>query len=639
MIEIYEALRILSDAFGIEHEYVDNWGKTHQIAPETVRQILNIKGIKILPERMNLNPQVTVVSTDNIQQRCSIFIESTSNFDDHESHEGTITISHAKGEFVREYRLPSEEASLHRDEKSNLRFVSISFPRELTIGRHELDVKIILGDKNYEATCCWIVCPARAHLPSILENGRRIAGLGIALYGVRSEKNWGVGDFSDLNAIVDWAREDLKVDFIGLNPLHALFNRRPFNSSPYLPSSRIYRNHIYLDIPGIPDFEESQKAQSLVNILNNRGEFQKLRDAPQVNYEGVSALKLQVLKEVFRSFLKNHGRLHVETSRWEAFQHYIKSEGIFLERFAIFCALDEHFRSKIFRNFESWRDWPVSFHDPSSEQVNRFRLENREQVLFWMYVQWQLQEQMSQVQQHAINKGLIIGLYNDQALAVDRNGADFWAWKPFFADGFKVGAPPDAFAPDGQDWGFPPPDRDANRLSGYELFFKTMEANCKNAGALRIDHAIQLHHLFWIPEWGKPKDGVYVKDYEEDLLNVLALASQTNRTGIIGEDLGTVPMNLRERLMAKGILSYRLLYFEKDSQGNHYSHRQYPTSALVSISTHDLPTLSGFWSGRDIETRHKIGQLDDEQTKKFESDRRENKSKLVEKLIHEGLIA
>ena len=176
LTEIYEALRILSEAFGIEHEYVDNWGKTHQIAPETVRQILNIKGIKIIPERMNLNPQVTVVSTDKLPDRCSIFIGSTSNYDDHELQEGTIIISHAKGEFVREYRLPSEEASLHRDEKSDLRFVSIPFPKDLSIGRHELDVKIILGDKNHEATCCWIICPTRAHIPSILENGRRIAG-------------------------------------------------------------------------------------------------------------------------------------------------------------------------------------------------------------------------------------------------------------------------------------------------------------------------------------------------------------------------------------------------------------------------------------------------------------------------------
>ena len=129
---------------------------------------------------------------------------------------------------------------------------------------------------------------------------------------------------------------------------------------------------------------------------------------------------------------------------------------------------------------------------------------------------------MSQVQQYAIDKGMIIGLYNDQALAVDRNGADFWAWQSFFAEGFRVGAP-GRVCPEGQDWGFPPPDRDAHRHSGYELFYKVMEANCKNAGALRIDHAIQLHHLFWIPDWGKPKDGVYVKDYEADLLNVLAL--------------------------------------------------------------------------------------------------------------------
>ena len=636
MINIYEALRILGTTFGIEREYTDNWGNTHPTDFETARRILEIKGVKIDPARMNLNPQVMVVSTDKLPDRCSIFIEGTAA---HESLEGSVRISEEGQEFVREYRLPSEEASLHRDEKSDLRFVSVPFPKDLGIGKHELTVDVAIRDELRQASCRWIVCPAKAHIPSPLEAGGRIAGVGVALYGVRSHKNWGVGDFSDLKAIVDWAREDLRVDFIGLNPLHALFNRRPFNSSPYLPSSRLYRNHIYLDVPGIPDFDESEKAQTMVTIFNNRGHFQKLRDEPEVNYEEVSALKLQVLREVFRSFLKNHGRKNAETTRWEAFQRYIESEGGFLERFATFCALDEHFQGKIFRKIESWREWPEAFHDPSSEEVNRFRIENREQTLFWMYIQWQLQEQMKEVQQYAIDKGMIIGLYNDQALAVDRNGADFWAWQSFFAEGFRVGAPPDAFAPSGQDWGFPPPDRDAHRNSGYELFYKVMEANCKNAGALRIDHAIQLHHLFWIPDWGKPKDGVYVKDYEEDLLNALALVSQENSALIVGEDLGTVPMNLRERLMAKGILSYRLLYFEKDSYGNHRGHAEYPWSALVSISTHDLPTLAGFWAGRDIGQRHRIGQLDDEQAQAFRADRRQSKSKLIEKLVQEGFFS
>jgi 4-alpha-glucanotransferase len=637
LTNIYEALKILGTTFGIEREYTDNWGKTHLTDFETARRILEIKGIKIDPARMNLNPQVMVVCTDKLPDRCSIFIEETT---DHGPLAGTVRISEAKGgEFAREYRFPSEEARLDRDDKSDLRFVSVPFPKDLSIGKHELRVDVTVGDERSEAVCHWIVCPARAYSPSSLEAGSRIAGVGIALYGVRSQKNWGAGDFSDLKAIVDWAREDLKVDFIGLNPLHALFNRRPFNSSPYLPSSRLYRNHIYLDIPGIPDFEESEKAQTLVTIFNNRGHFQKLRDEPHVNYEEISALKLQVLREVFRSFLKIHGRKNAETSRWEAFQRYIESEGVFLERFAIFCALDEHFQGKIFRKVESWREWPQAFHDPSSEAVNRFRIENREQTLFWMYIQWQLQQQMSEVQQYAIDKGMIIGLYNDEALAVDRNGADFWAWRSFFSEGFRVGAPPDAFAPSGQDWGFPPPDRDAHRHSGYELFRKMMEANCKNAGALRIDHAIQLHHLFWIPDWGKPKDGVYVKDYEEDLLNLLALVSRENSALIVGEDLGTVPMNLRERLMAKGILSYRLLYFEKDLQGFHRGHAEYPSSALVSISTHDLPTLAGFWASRDIETRNKIGQLDDEQAEAFRVDRQQSKSKLIEKLVQEGFMS
>jgi len=637
---IHEVLRVLGNAFGIEPDYSDTWGKIHRTDPETARRILEAKGVKIASDRMHLNPQVVVVCANNLPERCSIYLEKRIDHPNFNSLQGTIRIIDTKKRMlVSQYDLPSAEARLQHDEKSDLMFLSVAFPTDLDTGEHQLTVEATIGDEQHSADCRWIVCPAKAYIPPSLEKGGKIAGVSVALYGVRSRKNWGVGDFSDLKAIVDWAREDLKVDFVGLNPLHALFNRRPYHSSPYLPSSRLYRNFIYLDVPGIPDFGESRKAQSLVNSSSHRRLIQKLRDEAQVNYEEVSAVKLQVLRAVFGTFMKNHGKPGARTQRWDAFQHYMESEGVFLERFATFCALREHFESRAFRNPESWREWPAPFHDPSSLEVERFRTKNKEQVLFWMYLQWQLEEQAKQIQQYAIEKGMIIGLYNDQALAVDRNGADFWAWQQFFADGFTVGAPPDAFAPDGQDWGFPPPDRDMHRFSGYRLFLKMLETNCKHAGALRIDHVMQLYHLFWIPGSAKPKDGVYVKDYEDDLLNILALASQKRNALIIGEDLGTVPMNFRERLMAKGVLSYRLFYFEKDWEGNQCGHEEYPRSALVSITTHDLPTLKGFWAGHDIEVRQKIGQLDDDQARTFRENRRQDKAKMLEKLVQEGFLS
>jgi 4-alpha-glucanotransferase len=390
-------------------------------------------------------------------------------------------------------------------------------------------------------------------------------------------------------------------------------------------------------VPGIADFVDSSAARSLVDSPEVRRKIMELREETYVNYEEVSALKLRVLKVIFAHLMKNRGKTVRGRERWRDFQSFIASEGEYLERFATFCALDEYFRG-ILPQADSWRAWPAEFHNPSSEEVKKFQKENRDQVFFWMYVQWQIDAQLTQVQEHALKSGMMIGLYNDQALAVDRNGADFWAWREFFHEGFKVGAPPDDFAPEGQDWGFPPPDRDRLRKAGYRLFLKQLQANCKYGGALRIDHVMQFHHLFWIPEECKPVEGVYVQDYESDLLNLVALESQNSRTLVIGEDLGTVPFHFRERLMAKGILSSRLLYFERDGEGNLLPGYTYPEGALVSITTHDLPTLAGFWSGRDIDLRKKIGLLDEFSEKKFREDRSRHKDKIIERLLRDGLI-
>jgi len=495
----------------------------------------------------------------------------------------------------------------------------------------------VINDEKMAAACIWIMCPAKAFLPPAMATGRKVAGVGVALYGVRSETNWGIGDFSDLKKVIDWARDDLHVEFVGVNPLHALFNNRPFNSSPYLPSSRLYANFIYLDVTRLVELEETSQAKALVDSPETQQLIRRLRAEEYVNYEEVAALKLRVLREVFAAFIEHYGSAGRGTERWERFESYRKGEGVYLERYATFCALQEHFRS-VLPTAATWREWPAAFGNAGSPEVQEFQRKHEQEILFWAYVQWQLDEQLHDAQQHALQRGMMIGLYHDQALAVDRNGADCWAWPEFYHDGFGVGAPPDSFAPGGQDWGFPPPDRDRHRSSGYELFLKQLQASCKHGGALRIDHVMQIHHLFWIPPNGTPADGVYVKDYEQDLLNVLALASQENQTVIIGEDLGTVPRNFRETLMGRGVFSYRLFYFERDSGGNLLCHWEYPQSALVSVSTHDLPTFAGFWLGEDIDTRRNIGMLDAEEEKKFREDRTNHKAKIIEKLVQEGFL-
>src|SRR5271157_41132 len=416
---MYKILRILSDACGIEPHYIDAAGEVRHTDPETARRILESKGICIPRDRVELNPQVLVVSTDDLPDRYTVYFAGKIRQSDLASPTCTVRISEVDRAMQEiEHPVGSDHLLFSLDDETGLLRVSIPFPRELTLGTHHVRVDAVVGERAFSTSCLWIICPPKAYVPPAFEAGKKIAGISVALYGIRSETNWGIGDFSDLTKIVDWAAHDLHVDVVGINPLHALFNRRPYNSSPYLPSSRLFRNFIYLDVPGIADVVDSTAARSLVDSPEVSQKIQELRDEEHVNYEEISALKLLVLRETFAYFMENHGRIDRRGNRWKDFEGFKASEGVYLEHFATFCALDEHFCCAL-PQAETWRDWPEEFHRPLSNEVRKFQRENQEEILFWMYLQWQIDSQLKQAQEHALKSGMVIGLYNDEALAVD----------------------------------------------------------------------------------------------------------------------------------------------------------------------------------------------------------------------------
>jgi 4-alpha-glucanotransferase len=637
MVKSYSVVQMLGELCGIEGEYYDNFGKLHRTTPEAAARILAAKGFTIAPSLLDLEPSVLVVASNDLPATMSLHFyypvaEECRDFN------YKIRLEEVEGRLsTQEFVSSDEQVRTAHNPQTGLLEVTIPFPVGIGEGSYTVRAALFIDGRTLLRTCLWLVCPPRAFMLPEGENGSRWSGIGIALYGLRSDTNWGVGDFRDLRAFMDWAAADCNVDFVGVNPLHAIFNRRPFNSSPYTPSSRIYRNFIYLDIPGIPEFAESSRAQALVASASCREQIRKLREDPQVQYEEVATLKLRVLRDIFDSFIERHGKERT-SERWGAFAAYREAEGEYLERYAAFCALHERFARDL-PEAGSWREWPEPYRDPGTPEVAEFRCEHEEAVLFWMYVQWQVEEQLRATQEHAIQSGMRIGLYCDEALGVDSDGADFWAWQEYFQPGFSVGAPPDGFAPEGQDWGFCPPNSEQIRNKGYEWFIRTLEASCKNCGALRIDHVMKLSHLFWIPAGLKAAAGVYVKDNEADLLNVLSLVSRQSQTIIVGEDLGTVPYDFSRRLMEKGLLSYRLFYFEREQDRRLKPSDVYPEAAMVSITTHDLPTLAGFWAGRDIEVRQRIGELDREQAEAARLERSEHRMYIVERLVQDGLLA
>jgi 4-alpha-glucanotransferase len=507
----------------------------------------------------------------------------------------------------------------------------VPLPAGLPLGYHDLRVR--LG--CLRQTTRLIVTPDRAYAHPALAAGGKAAGVSLALYGVRSARNWGCGDLRDLRGVIDWIAAETQAGFVGLNPLHAIYNRRPYNTSPYLPKCIFYPNFLYLDVESIEDFQKSRRAQRLWRRPETQEQLAALRASEFVEYEQVSSWKLRFLKLAFAQFLREY---RAGSPRALEFRLYCEAEGGLLQRFALYCALDEFLHARN-PDLWTWPDWPEPYRDPDSLETRAFRKKHWRLVLFYCYVQWQLDAQLAAAHEYAREKGLSIGLYHDLALATDRFGADLWAHRPFFVAGCRVGSPPDDFAPKGQDWGFPPPCSDQHRENGYRLFVESIRKNCRYGGALRIDHVMRFFRLFWIPEGADAAAGAYVRENYEDLVRILALESVRQKVVIVGEDLGTVEPFVRETLERCGILSYRLFYFEKHPQGQFKTFREYPERALVSSTTHDLPTLAGFWTGQDIEARRRAGLFPDHGMYQRQlDDRAREKQKMLDLLFSLGLL-
>jgi 4-alpha-glucanotransferase len=473
-------------------------------------------------------------------------------------------------------------------------------------------------------------------LPKSLEGDGKLAGLAVSLFGVRSHSNWGIGDFTDLRRLTQWASTSLGVSFLGLNPLHVLHNREPYNISPYLPLSAYFRNPIYLDVEATEDFKACPAAQRIVQGDAFQAELASLRDAEQVCYEAIARMKRGILRLSFRRFLREEWSKG--TGRARLFDAWRAKQGDLLERFAVYCALDEvlHIQDP---ELWIWPDWPEAYRSPENPKVRKFADAHWRRVMFHQWMQWQVDLQLEAAQKDAQAAGMELGLYHDLALATDKCGADLWAHRKFYASGCRVGSPPDGFAPEGQDWAFPPPNSAALRDDGYRLYIESIRRNSRHGGTLRIDHFMRFFRLFWIPDGFVAKDGTYVNERWIDLLRILALESVRGQFLVVGEDLGTVPAELREAMVRFGILSYRLFYFEKGADGEPKRVQDYARQALVSSTTHDLPTLAGFWAGRDIEARRAAGMLPDVvQYRRQQEERRAEKGRLLNALIRDGFL-
>jgi len=320
-----------------------------------------------------------------------------------------------------------------------------------------------------------------------------------------------------------------------------------------------------------------------------------------VDYPRVAAAKKRVLGMLHDHFMRGGA----DSDRRAAYDDFCRRGGEALRRFALYEALHEHFHG-LDPGVGSWMQWPQAYHDPGSAEVAQFAHDHPDRVGFFLYLQWQAGVQLAAMNVRCLERRLGIGLYLDLAVSIDRGGADAWANQDLYALGASVGAPPDDFNLDGQDWGLPPSNPETLYRTGYAAFIETLRANMALAGALRIDHVMGLARLFWLPLRGGAAQGAYVRYPLADLLAIVALESERNHCMVIGEDLGTVPVQLRCALREWGVLSYRLLMFERDSARRFQPPQDYPAQSMVAFSTHDLPTFVGYWRDQDADTRRAL---------------------------------
>lgn len=454
--------------------------------------------------------------------------------------------------------------------------------------------RLVLAGADTETVL--IVSPGACWLPPELARGERASGISLQLYLLRSQPNFGIGDFGDLARFAPMAARQ-GCDVIGVNPLHQMFLDAPELASPYSPASRYLLNILYIDLTALPEWP-SAAVQAVVLAPAFIARLAQCRAAPLVDYPAVAELKLAVLRAAFEAFTAT-----ASPERLAARDGFVTAAGPRLRNASIFQVL----RSSLGPDSAAW---PEDYRDAASDAVTKLIDQHRGEIDFLNWTQWIADVQLAEAQDACTTAGMQIGLYRDLAVGCDRTGAETWSEPGAFLRGVSVGAPPDILNPAGQNWGLPPFNPAALRAQAYAPFRDLVRANMRHAGGLRIDHVMGLKRLYCIPDGRPASEGAYIAYPLDDLLGIIALESQRNQCIVVGEDLGTVPPGFRERLAEANILSYRVVMFEQQDDG-FIAPGEYPTKAVAVAGSHDMATLSGWLAGSDIDLKQRLGLYPD----------------------------
>jgi 4-alpha-glucanotransferase len=509
------------------------------------------------------------------------------------------------------------------------RRIDLALPTVPPMGYHDLTIEFACGDVVCRGTQRLIVVPDQATAPEVALRGRRGYGITANLYTTRSARNWGAGDLGDLTMLARWVARQGGT-FVGVNPLHAIRNAG-YDVSPYSPISRLFRNAIYLRADSVPEFSHDVWAQERVASSEFQRELAELREAPMVDYGRVMALRTPVLESLHRTFVARE--VGEGTERAHAYHAYRERENPQLTQFATFMAISE-------LHGPDARLWPDPLRNANSAAVDEIRRELADRVDYHRWLQFELDRQLGDAAMEASREGLSLGLYQDLAVGSAPSGSDVWAHPELFLQGATVGAPPDMYSDEGQNWGLPAINPHVLRATKYDYWVRLLRSGFRHTGALRIDHALGLFRMFWVPLGESAREGAYVKSFSEELFGILALESVRHGALVVGEDLGTVPPEVPKVLQGWGVLGSKVAVFERDfHSGRFRSAREYPRLSLATVNTHDLPPLVGWLDERDIQLRSELGDLADPvQRDTMRRGRAIDRTALISSLTEEGLL-
>ena len=575
------ALRAFARQAGMAVQWTDYTGVQRHVSPDTIRRVLAALGLPCgnaddLSHSRHLlgETQTPPLVTATSGKPTNLCVRAT-----HDRPRARITL---------------EDGSV-RDVTMRATAGGLTLPAIEATGYHSLE----FGPTRLTLA----VAPPRCTMIQDISPGDRIAGLAVQTYGLHEPGDCGIGDMAGVTALAD-AAGALGVDALGLSPAHAPFTAQNGHYSPYSPSSRLFYDPMLADAVSI--FGKARVSRARIAALGT-STTRDLEACSLIDWGRSARAKMAVLRSLFDDLLATDLASGGTTALAVDFAGFRAKRGVSLERHAVFEAL---LRAPLQADARAWnwRDWPSPWRDPDSATVRSFAEENWREVLFHAFLQWVADCSFAETQQHAKEVGMRIGLIADLAVGANPGGSDAWTGADDVFGGLQIGAPPDLFNTKGQNWGLTTFSPRALRDSGFARFIAMLRSCMQHAGGARIDHAMGLLRLWVIPTGAEPGDGAYLAYPVDDLFRLIALESRRHGAIVIGEDLGTVPPGFRERLARSGIYGMRVLWFERDEDG-FVAPAAWPAETVAMTSTHDLPTVAGWWSGHDLDSRQRCGLL------------------------------